>query len=1123
MPVPSTVHQEDYANFLAEASDLLQTIEQELFNLKYDRTPARVHTLMRSAHTLKGSAASVQLETVKSVAHVLEDVFRSLYNPEVVIDAELESLLFQAYECLRIPLMAEFTDSHVDAADVLGRTATILSQLQAKLGDLFDQETPIPTSSELGFDIVLSMFEGGVEQRLQALEQALTQPQLTTLATQLQSEVEIFLGLAESVQLPGFAAIAQTTLQALATHPDQVKQIATLAIADFRRGQAAILAGDRTQGGTPSPALTQLTQPQPTLTPPIHASRERAQPQPIQNQQVATEFLTEPLFPTQPTVEKKPKSLLKRLKEMFVLAAIEDAERDWDPSPASASSTTAKCSPKSSSDVAAELPLSAIAPEVPLSPIPSPFDLHPDFSLPDQSLPEADLTDAPFALDLDLLPPDQRVSEGSPIAAPFDRQADLAQRDLHLPDELEPETPVTPAHSSQLPDSPTAPSPSLTPDPVVSSPANAIASRWTDLAPGEPAPAASSAAPLPVVRVRLEQLERLDYLAGELLINQNQQTTQDDGLRLATQELLASLQKHKRTLSRLQSWSDLTLAANGALSQAFTSGMAADFDALEMDRYTDFHVLVQSALNDLVQLEMVGESLETQIQQVRQSRETQKRLLTSMQDDLTTARMQPLGETLNRLPRVLQQLAIAHGKAIDLSLSGTDILVDKAIAEKLYNPLLHLVRNAFDHGIESSDARRANGKPETGQIHIHAYHQGNRTLIEVQDDGKGIDWQRVAEKAIESGRVDQDKAPLLTPSELAEFLFQAGFSTAVQVSDLSGRGVGLDMVRSEMQSLKGTISVSSVAGQGTTFTLSLPMSFSITRLMICQERGVTYALPINTVQQVVLPQPHQLIQSSGQQMALCWHSDQGEQMIPVQPLSGFFNDSNSNSRQKSPAPQSAIILLRAGQELWGLSVDQVMGEQELVIRPLGSACTPPPYVYGCSMLSDRQMALVIDPILLQKFHSTQSAPLATDSAQSTTIHRPTTPPPATHILLIEDSLTVRHSLARTLQEQGYRVSQAGDGLEGFAFLQQAPDVNLIISDIEMPRMNGFEFLSQLRKTPVMQTLPVVLLTSRSSSKYRQFADNLGANAFINKPYSTDVLLPLLANLINSTALVSNSR
>ncbi|UBF27942.1 hybrid sensor histidine kinase/response regulator [Kovacikia minuta CCNUW1] len=1055
MPVSATVHPEDYANFRSEASDLLQTIEQELFNLKADRTAARVHALMRSAHTLKGSAASIQLETVKSVAHALEDVFRALYNPEIVIDAELEALLFQAYECLRLPLIAEFTGSSVDEADVLGRTTAVLSQLQTKLGDLFDQETPIPTSAELGFDMVQSMFEGGVEQRLQALEQALAQLQ-STLAAQLQTEAEVFLGLAESVQLVGFAAIAQTTLAALAAHPDQVSAIAALAIADFRQGQAAILAGDRTQGGTPSPALKQFTQvgnPRPN---PIRTNGDKVQFSPNgQSQQLSDGNPRESLLPP-PTSGNKLRSVLQWLKDFFTLEPTGQTDRVASPPTAS---PAAEPRPSDPFEFSLDALFDASQPETSPTPTPPQDDGFPSVSL--------------LPLDLD----------------------------------LEPIAPVAPAAS--LP----TPTPDFTPA--------AIASPLPDLSVSEVSSTADSPAPVPVVRVKLGQLERLDYLAGELLINQNQQTTQDDRLRLATQELLAYLQKHKRTLSNLQSWSDLTLATDRPPASV-SPGVMADFDALELDRYTDFHVLVQSVLNDLVQLELIGESLETQIRQVRQVRETQKRLLTSLQDDLTTARMQPLGETLNRLPRVLQQLASAHAKPVELTLTGTFVLVDKAIAEKLYNPLLHLVRNAFDHGIEPPDLRRAKGKPETGQIQIHAYHQGNRTLIEIRDDGQGIDWQRVAATAIDNGLVSPEDAANLSPSQLAEFLFQAGFSTATQVSDLSGRGVGLDMVRSETQALQGTISVSSVAGQGSTFTLSLPMSFSITRLMVCQAQGIPYALPINTIQQVVLPRPDQLVQTSGQQRVLRWHSEQGEQMVPVRALSQLLHYPDAGSLQQDASSQTPIILLRAGKELWGLRVDQVVGEQELVIRPLGTAIAPPPYVYGCSMLTDRQMALVVDPILLQQSWLTSLNLANPDRAASIPSAVPPTPPARAQILLIEDSLTVRHSLARTLQEQGYRVAQAGDGLEAFAFLQQDPDVHLIISDIEMPRMNGFEFLSQLRKTPAWQTIPVVLLTSRSGSKYRQLATELGANAFINKPYTAEVLLPLLSALIKPAALVSNS-
>ncbi|MBI4782263.1 MAG: hybrid sensor histidine kinase/response regulator [Oscillatoriophycideae cyanobacterium NC_groundwater_1537_Pr4_S-0.65um_50_18] len=961
MPISPTIRQEDYANFLIEAHDLLQAIEQELFNLKQDRTPAQVHNLMRAAHTLKGAAASIELDTVKSVAHVLEDVFKTLYNPEVVIDAEFTALLFQAYECLREPLMAEFMGTSVNESDVLHRSATVLSRMRTHLGALFDHEPPLPTSAELGFDLVQSMFESGVEQRLQNLAIALTQP-ASNLLKHLQSEAEVFLGLAESLQLKGFGEIAQTTLAALTAHPDQVQQIATLALADFRQGQAAVLRGDRTQGGTASQPLKQL-------------AHHPQKPETVSN----------------------------------------------------------------ASDPIALLSLDALFGDI---------------------------------------QPESRLVEA--LAAPVEATIEP----LSLPVSL----PLSPA-------SPSAPS-----------------------------------EPLPVVRVNLEQLERLDHLAGELLINQNQQTNQDIQFRLGVQELLASLRQHQRTLSELQSWSDVmgegSVAQEPAQPIARPSVASTAFDALEMDRYTDFQVLVQSALNDLVQLEMVGETLEHQIRTIRQTREAQKRLLTSVQDDLTTARMQPLGEVLNRFPRLLQQLAATHHKPVEMTLSGTHVLVDKAIAEKLYNPLLHLVRNAFDHGIESPEHRRASGKPEIGQIQIHAYHQGNRTLIEIWDDGQGIDWQRVAAQAVAIGLLSPEAAKTASTAQLSEFLFHAGFSTATQVSDLSGRGVGLDMVRSQIQASKGSIIVSSTPGQGTCFTLSLPLSITITRLMVCQNQGMTYALSTHLIQQVILPKGDQLSQTRSHQKVLRWQIDQVDRMIPVYPLSELLHYPCSASSQQGTL--SPVILMRSSNSIWGLQVDQMLGEQELVIRPLGTAIAPPPYVYGCSILGDSQLTLVIDPaLLLQQFRQAQPStsqpftpstpPLALrDAAHPFATSLPQTP---AHILLIEDSLTVRQTLARTLQERGYRVSQVGDGLEGLAYLQQQADVHLIISDIEMPRMNGFEFLTQLRKTPDLQAIPVVMLTSRSSDKYRQFATELGANAFISKPYTSAGLLEILDTVMTASALV----
>jgi two-component system, chemotaxis family, sensor histidine kinase and response regulator PixL len=260
--VMSTISHQSYSYFLIEAQDLLQTLEQGIMQLRSHHTTAQVHELMRAAHTLKGAAASVGLTAIEQVSHILEDIFRAFYSPDVTIDVEIEGLLFQGYECLRLLLTAQLNQAQVDEATVLNRAADVITQLQTRLGDRFDPHAPMPTSAELGFDMVQSMFEIGVTQRIDELTQALN-TQDPDLATLLRTNAEIFLGLAESLELPGFAAIAQTTLTALNYHPNQVLELARVAIADFVQARNAVYAGDRAQGGAPSLLLQQWANPAP--------------------------------------------------------------------------------------------------------------------------------------------------------------------------------------------------------------------------------------------------------------------------------------------------------------------------------------------------------------------------------------------------------------------------------------------------------------------------------------------------------------------------------------------------------------------------------------------------------------------------------------------------------------------------------------------------------------------------------------------------------------------------------------------------------------------------------------------------------------------------------------------
>jgi chemotaxis family two-component system sensor histidine kinase/response regulator PixL len=361
------------------------------------------------------------------------------------------------------------------------------------------------------------------------------------------------------------------------------------------------------------------------------------------------------------------------------------------------------------------------------------------------------------------------------------------------------------------------------------------------------------------------------------------------------------------------------------------------------------------------------------LRQSIQIHDKKQRLALGIIDNLVEARMSPLGNILERFPQMVQNLGNVYSKIVELKLTGTAVLVDKAIAEKLYDPLLHLVRNAFDHGIEPPKIRRDRQKPEQGVIEICAYHQGSQTIIEVRDDGQGLNLEKIHHKAIELGLISaNDKARGYTsnPTEsvLLELMFAPGFSTAGKVSEISGRGMGLDIVRSQLLALNGSISVQSLANQGTTFTLKIPFSMTTDRLMLVQAGGAIYALLLDSIEKILILSGEQIKEFEGKKV-LHWNTGKDERMVSLRKLSEFINYNNSfasgNISQNHPTnydtvvKSNPVLLLRRNKEVLGLEVDQIIGEQELVIRPLGNAIAPPKYVYGCSTLANGTLILVI--------------------------------------------------------------------------------------------------------------------------------------------------------------------
>ncbi|MGL6282282.1 MAG: hybrid sensor histidine kinase/response regulator, partial [Microcoleaceae cyanobacterium] len=646
------------------------------------------------------------------------------------------------------------------------------------------------------------------------------------------------------------------------------------------------------------------------------------------------------------------------------------------------------------------------------------------------------------------------------------------------------------------------------------------------------------------VRIDLEKLDSLNHLVGELLINQNRIATRNEQLLTAVKELVSQLK---------QEAPKVTVNVEEVNTAAIPESQVEDLQPR--------HNILKGSPAEMIKVlsQLVTESNETAVKQ--------QRLLLNLRDDLMEARMSPLGELLQRFPRILQQAANSQEKPIDIQISGNDVLSDKSVWDKIYDPLMHLLRNAIAHGIESPDQRRKLGKPERGQIIVHAYNQGTRMVIEISDDGRGINLEKVRQKAIELEIITVEQARTLSEAATIDLLFEPGFSTAAQVNDLAGRGVGLDVVRSQLQSIKGTVLVRSQVGKGTTFSLQIPIPMTIAKLMVVQAGNAVYAMPSEMIAQIMIPQPDQVKQSRGQRV-LYWN----ERVVPLQKLSDMmiYKSQTQGLSKITDAklmpikghnitrltkflslPTHPVLLLNETGMLpdlqantnddsrtWGLEVEELFGEQELVIKPLGNAIAYPKYIYGCTILGDGSLILVIDPLSLidqsvdqpmgagpiipqaylpnistgsaSRLLPGDAAKLRTESIEVKPAEPEKIPVSSSAILVVDDSETLRKTISSTLIRAGYQVIQAGNGVEAIQKLQQNNHIDLIISDVEMPEMNGFQFLNHCRQDQSLANIPVVMLTACRSNEHQQLALALGAAAYLTKPCSQPDLLTTVA-------------
>jgi chemosensory pili system protein ChpA (sensor histidine kinase/response regulator) len=635
------------------------------------------------------------------------------------------------------------------------------------------------------------------------------------------------------------------------------------------------------------------------------------------------------------------------------------------------------------------------------------------------------------------------------------------------------------------------------------------------------------------VRISLERLDRMMNAVGELVINRTRMLGRLSELSKLVEVLNFSKARLSGKISDFQErhefnkLSSTLLPGSRPASDTFrpnfgplapvTSAELVEFSELEMDRYDDVNILSRSLTEISADVTEVLTQLEGFMGRVDNDIDDFTKLTHHLQDEITAARMIPVGNLYTRLSRTVRDAAKETGKPVELLLEGAETELDNNIIQHISDPLVHLARNAVAHGLENAEARRLAGKPEKGRITIRAYHRGNHIFIEVEDDGRGIDNERVRQAAISSGLVSSVAAAELSERELREFLFRPGFSTASSTSELAGRGVGLDVVRSNVHALNGEIEVSSEIGRGACFTVKVPLTLIISQALFVRCGTSVFAFPLAVVEEIRRLRPTEIEDVGGKLFTRVRdvvteviRLDLQLALPPLEPLNGYFH----------------MVIARVGGKQVGVIVEEVLGKDEIVIKNLGDYLRRVKLFPGTTIASDGSLILLIDLNRLVSLGTTdQHAAHVTSAAArvfapgSEAVAAGSIPTEAVDpisddrvVVIADDSISVRKFVGRMLSKAGYRVKLASDGLEAAEVVTQT-GCHLLITDLEMPRMNGYELMAHLRQDPATKKIPVLVVTSRAGAKHRDRAIKEGASGFLTKPVQEDQLLAAVEELL----------
>jgi chemosensory pili system protein ChpA (sensor histidine kinase/response regulator) len=1168
----------------------------------------KMDAVLRAAHSVKGGAGMMGFQNLSQLAHRLEDSFKVLkaQRNSIEVDAELENLLLAAVDRLRQVLECNRQGTDVDGQWLTSIGQPVFEKLHARLGDPVADDAATMLGAEDGSNVAALLFETEVEGCLTRLEGVVADPQAPCLLEEVSIMAQELGGLGEMLQLDAFTQLCESIVQHLEAAPERVGEIAKLALNAWRRSQALVLVGQVSslpdsignigveisrQAVSPVPE-TQSAHSKTPLEPGVEehwleevfaAELEMESPDELLSSPEVTlpyehEFAsTSGTFSEEGTDESREETVAVPQILDFVSHEVQTAY------PAS---TEASRENDNLEVFAAELDT-----EYQVEPLSSPeVSIH---ALQD---PASSVETSPF-----VQAGSDQAKQGVNISDRTETNRSVAQVGQEL-DEFVEETVAIPQASTSLSREIQTDKREVQAADWSTYGTREGANRWREEKPLSASKAQPRESQENTVRIPVRQLDRLNDLFGELTIERNGlslhlgrlrnlidtlsrrvSTLEQSNIRLrtaydtVTTQASAAPASEKslvgfnapNTLFVAQQPSNNTgdpaipsgTASLNAKGDAFKAGEPKDnrtpaldnstlnspwsrFDALEMDRYSDFHLLSREVMETIVQIQEVtsdvGLSLEDTEQTARELNQTAKQL----QTNLTRVRMRPLSDLVGRFSRALRDLSLQYAKQVELKVYGKGTLIDRSILEALSDPLMHLVRNAFDHGIEDPATRMAQGKPGQGVIEIKAAHRGNQTIITVSDDGNGINLNKIREKAEAMG-LDAGLLAAASEDELLSLIFEPGFSTADRVTDLSGRGVGMDVVRNNLKQIRGDIRVDTQPGRGTTFTLTVPFTLSVARVLLVESNSMLLAFPTDVIEEMLLPKPEQIlttgVETSEGMSVLKWEGE----MVPLTRLSAwltFYCPRRIQTPEGVPTiSEPTVLMINQGDQLHGIQVDRCWGEREVAIRQVEGTLALPPGFASCTILGDGKVVPLVDASELLRWIASldrRDSPSWTTTDQNvqtlgfaalqgavnqdspaSVYGNPSLPEPLRQkdtILVVDDSVNVRRFLALALEKAGYLVEQAKDGQDAVEKLLGGLQAEAVICDIEMPRLDGYGFLARVKSDPNFSELPIAMLTSRTGDKHRQLAMTLGAVAYFSKPYNERELLRTMREVITES-------